>query len=404
MNSSDISANTTNEEVSMSDDERMFLYARAVHSNHSIQYHMHQIMERQRVVDEYRNMTMEGMDLNPLESNLHKFHLVIILQIINMIESDNFWHCQTFELVMSNLRNMWTEGIQELENSRMYCTNNDENNNEMDGVEVIDLCSVSQSKNDTLSEGKDSTKQESWDKSKHDGTDKMEAELKTVKSDSTTKNDKVESAMMCWELTSDFPKEETHKEPEKVAKKPVEKMEKQKHEEEHVGPTLDTGSRLKISIEEFSWEREADASTLGTEEPDQQQVVYITNLEDGLRNYSTKLYDEKDPNKNRLIEEPSLNNSNHVFELYEESGSDVDYIEDSLKGENKKNSKEDYYTNMDEEKEGKQADLLRSKITRYDHDIPRKKVKMKNLWSRRKWSCHTLERTFSSVIQLPQAI
>ena len=59
--------------------------------------------------------------------------------------------------------------------------------------------------------------------------------------------------------------------------------------------------------------------------------------------------------------------------MYKESGSDVDYIEDSLKGENKKNSKEDNYTNMDEEKEGKQADLLRSKITRYDHDIPRKK-------------------------------
>ena len=58
--------------------------------------------------------------------------------------------------------------------------------------------------------------------------------------------------MMCWELTSGFSKEETHKEPEKVSKKPVEKTEKQKHEEEHVGPTLDTGSRLKISIEEFS--------------------------------------------------------------------------------------------------------------------------------------------------------
>ena len=67
--------------------------------------------------------------------------------------------------------------------------------------------------------------------------------------------------------------------------------------------------------------------------------------------------------RNWLIEEPSLNNLNHVFELYKESGSDVDYIEDSLKGENKKNSKEDDYTNMDEEKEGKQADLLRSKIT-----------------------------------------
>ena len=59
--------------------------------------------------------------------------------------------------------------------------------------------------------------------------------------------------------------------------------------------------------------------------------------------------------------------------MYEESCSDADYIEDSLKGENKKNSKEDNYTNMDEEKEGKQADLLKSKITRSDHDIPRKK-------------------------------
>ena len=77
--------------------------------------------------------------------------------------------------------------------------------------------------------------------------------------------------------------------------------------------------------------------------------------------------------KNRPIEEPSLNNLNHIFELYEESGSDDDYIEDSLKGENKKNSKEDNYTNMDEKKEGKQADLLRSRITQYDHDIPRKK-------------------------------
>ena len=113
---------------------------------------------------------------------------------------------------------MWTEGIQELENSCMYCTNSDENNNEMDGVEVIDLCSVSQSKNNTLSEGKESAKQENWDKSKHDRTDKMEAKLQTMKSDSATKNGKVESAMMCWELTSDFPKKETHEEAEKVAK------------------------------------------------------------------------------------------------------------------------------------------------------------------------------------------
>ena len=59
--------------------------------------------------------------------------------------------------------------------------------------------------------------------------------------------------------------------------------------------------------------------------------------------------------------------------MYKESGSDVDYIEDYLKRENKKNPKKDNYTNMDEKKEGKQADVLRLKITRYDHDIPRKK-------------------------------
>ena len=45
MNGGDISMNMTSEEESMSDAGRMFLYARAVHSNHSIQYHMHQRME-----------------------------------------------------------------------------------------------------------------------------------------------------------------------------------------------------------------------------------------------------------------------------------------------------------------------------------------------------------------------
>ena len=65
-NNGDISTSMMNEEESLSEDEKKFLYARAVHSNHLIQYHMHQIIERQRVVDEYKNMTMEGMDLIPL--------------------------------------------------------------------------------------------------------------------------------------------------------------------------------------------------------------------------------------------------------------------------------------------------------------------------------------------------
>ena len=151
-------------------------------------------------------MMMEGLDLIPLESNLHQSHPVIISQIINMIESDNFCHHKTFESVKSDLRNMWSEGIQELENACTRCTDDDENNNEMDGIEVIDLCSVSRCGNDTISEGKESAMQESQDKSKHDETNKKVAKLKTVRDESTTKKDNIESAMMCWESTESLGK------------------------------------------------------------------------------------------------------------------------------------------------------------------------------------------------------
>ena len=124
--------------------------------------------------------------------------------------------------------------------------------------------------------------QESQDKSKHDETDKKVAELKTIRDESMIKKDNVESVMMCWESTESFVEEELREEPEKVANKLVETTEKQKHEEEHVEPTLDTGNRLKISIEEFSWDKEDDGPTLGMEEPEQQEIVYITNLKDGL--------------------------------------------------------------------------------------------------------------------------
>ena len=107
--------------------------------------------------------------------------------------------------------------------------------------------------------------------------------------------------------------------------------------------------------------------------------MYITNLEDGLRKDGTTLYDENSPNekkpaaRNRHIDVPSLNNPNHVFDIYGESDCDIIYIEDFSKGEARKNPIEYYYTNMDLEKEGKQADLQELNITRYRHDIPKKR-------------------------------
>ena len=150
----------------------------------------------------------------------------------------------------------------------------------------------------------------------------------------------------------------------------------------------------------MSWETEGNRSTLDTQETEQQHLVYITNLKGGLQKDGMKLYDEEGPNnkkpaaKNRHFEEPTLNNLNHIYELYEESGSDNKNIEEIVKGENKKNSKERSYTNTDKGKEGKQANLLRKEKPRHCHDIPRKKEKMRKLWSPRKWPCQTWGKTF----------
>ena len=132
-----------------------------------------------------------------------------------------------------------------MENARIHCTDGDENNNEMDRIEVIDLCSVSWCGNNTISEGKESAMQESQDKSNHDETNKKVTELKTVRDESTTKKDNVESAMMFWESTESLVEKEHREEPEKMANKLVETTKKQKHEEEHVEPTLNTNNQLK---------------------------------------------------------------------------------------------------------------------------------------------------------------
>ena len=64
--------------------------------------------------------------------------------------------------------------------------------------------------------------------------------------------------------------------------------------------------------------------------------MYITNLKGGLQKDSMKLYDEEGPNnekpavKNRCFEEPALNNLNHVYKLYKESGSDNKNIEEIM--------------------------------------------------------------------------
>ena len=109
---------------------------------------------------------MEGMGLMPLESNLHKNDAVVISQIIQMIEVNNFWHLRAFEAVLANLWRRWDEVVHEQKDMSMHCTENSKINDEMDRIEVIDLCSINQTKTSEFHDGKESTKQESQDKVK----------------------------------------------------------------------------------------------------------------------------------------------------------------------------------------------------------------------------------------------
>ena len=74
---------------------------------------MQQIMEREKVVNEYRSMMVEGMDLTTLEWNSYKKDPVVILHTIQMIEVDNFSYLKTFGAVLTNLWRRQDEEIHE---------------------------------------------------------------------------------------------------------------------------------------------------------------------------------------------------------------------------------------------------------------------------------------------------
>ena len=104
---------TINGDISMMDSEELkriedknksFLYARAVHANHMIQHHMHEISERQRVVNEYRSMVDGGREMIPLELDQYKNDLVINQHIMLMIDTDIFWYRETFRAILMELQ------------------------------------------------------------------------------------------------------------------------------------------------------------------------------------------------------------------------------------------------------------------------------------------------------------
>ena len=59
----DISTIETEELEQIEDNNKKFLYARAVHANHMIQHHMHEILECQRMVDKYQSIADGGREM-----------------------------------------------------------------------------------------------------------------------------------------------------------------------------------------------------------------------------------------------------------------------------------------------------------------------------------------------------
>ena len=65
---------------------------------------MHEIFERQQVVDEYRSMADGEREMIPLELNQYKNDLVINQHIMRMIDTDIFWYGKTFRAILMELR------------------------------------------------------------------------------------------------------------------------------------------------------------------------------------------------------------------------------------------------------------------------------------------------------------
>ena len=96
-----------------------------------IQYHMQQILECQRVVNEYRSMVDGEREMILLESNLYENNLVINQHIMQIIDSDIFWYEKTFRAILMEL--------QKIQNGKMIAQTSEEHSEK----EMIDLCDES---------------------------------------------------------------------------------------------------------------------------------------------------------------------------------------------------------------------------------------------------------------------
>ena len=166
------------------------------------------------------------MGLTPLEMKLHKYNPLIISQIMQIIEVDNVWHQKTFKALLIDLLRRGNEGIHKQKDISIYSTENSEINDEMDGVDIVDLCSESKTRNGEQCKGRESSKQKSRDKMKINTIIRKKGKNRPGEGKPMTENKENKSVMMCWEVLKESPRKESHVESENEGEKPVKKTQK----------------------------------------------------------------------------------------------------------------------------------------------------------------------------------
>ena len=193
---SNISTMEADKQEQIEENNKKFLYARAVHANHMIQHHMQQTIEHQRVVNKYRSLADGKRELIPQESDLFKKDLVINQHIMQMIDTDIFWYEKIFRGTLMEL--------QKIRNGKMITQTSEEHNEK----EMIDLCDESHAMFNDLRLYKGEKTQQDCDDMTSVSVSSEAQKNWPRKHFQINKNKSVKSAMMCWESLEDSEQEE----------------------------------------------------------------------------------------------------------------------------------------------------------------------------------------------------
>ena len=211
------------------ENNKKFLYTRAVHTNHMIQHHIQQIIEHQRVVDEYRTMANGKREMIPLESNLFKKDLVINQHIMQMIDTDIFWYEKTFRGILMEL--------QKIRNGKTITQTSEEHS----WKEMMNLCNESHAMLDDLRLYKGEKAQQDYDDMNSVIVSSEAQKNWPRKHFQINKNKNYKSAMMCWESLEDSEQEERTRKTIGQDEETNDDKEKQDNKE-HAKSTVYTGN------------------------------------------------------------------------------------------------------------------------------------------------------------------